>query len=433
MPFQGKLLSIHMFISMFYFHGEQLLFWFFTLLGLLTLGLLLFSVWLVRRANQRIGNTAYWLAPMPFVVVLLAAFVVDRAQAPNSGPPTVLAPEKLTALIKKQPDYAPFGYAGLAFYKGKLYAATNLGLLEMDDGQVDRIHQFQNKDSVVSGPWFDTASQLLWVLDNHTNQLLSYNGVVWRRVDLPKPQKEYYSRGDVPEGIKPTSSADGFWLQARGSVWRWDPTGGAWILENQPTSNLNSQDANTIIGVLPIGAQLLFIIRHELLSFLVKNSQDFASDTVVTGAGDWSAIPNADGIKFFAEDGVVADRAGYICTRSGLVLKVTPQVISRLDTPGECETLATDESQILLASFRGKGIYEYAGDWRLLAAHPYPTGRGEYWAHLSGRGTELAYAMSAKPVVDKEHSAGTDMKFVRNAPTALWNSHDNEFHQIDLP
>jgi Abnormal spindle-like microcephaly-assoc'd, ASPM-SPD-2-Hydin/FG-GAP-like repeat len=206
-----------------HFHGEQLVLLFFGILGLLLLGLIWFTIWLVRRVKRRRGNTAYWLAPIPLVIVLGAMFIVDRAQSPNYGPPEILSTSKLGRLIKALPDYAPFGYSGLAFYKGKLYVATNLGLLELDEGRISRVFRFQKNDSVISGPWLDTADQLLWALDNHTNQLLNYDGVVWHRVDFPRPQKGYYSRGDVLEGPKPIGNANGFWLQSGGSVWRWDP------------------------------------------------------------------------------------------------------------------------------------------------------------------------------------------------------------------
>jgi hypothetical protein len=406
-----------MLVSTFYFHGEQLVVWFLALLGMLTLGLVLFTLWFVRKVKPRIGNRAYWLAPIPFVLVLLAVFGTIRMQAPNNGSPSILPAGKLSPLIKAQPDYAQFGYSGLTFYKGKLYVGTNLGLLELEEGRLGRVYPFQNKYSVVSGPWLDTANQLLWVLDDQTNQLLSYDGTVWHRVDLPKPQEGYYRRRDVLEGIKPSSNAKGFWLQAGGSVWRWDLTKNTWVFQNQRKSNLDSQDADTIIGVLPIGTKLLFIVRHQTLSFLVKNSEDFASDTVVMSDGDGSAVPNSSGIRFFAENWVVADESGYVCTRDGLVLKATPVAVTRLDAPGDCETLASTESGILLASFRGKGIYEYTTDWRLRATHPYPSGNGEYWAHLSGHGKELAFAIDGKPVVDKEH----------------WYSQGTEFQRIDVP
>ena len=106
--------------------------------------------------------------------------------------------------------------------------------------------------------------------------------------------------------------------------------------------------------------------------------------------------------------------------------------IARLDTPGECEALVSASGR-LLAGFRHKGIYEYEdGQWTFRAAHPYPSGEGEYWAHLAADGVELSYAITGKPVVDRKISEGRDMKFIRNAPRALWVSRGPNFQQVML-
>ena len=73
-------LCFSMLISTFFFHGEQLIVWFFALLRLLTFGLVWFTVWLVRKVKRRIGNRAYWLAPIPFVLVLPASLSLIRCK-----------------------------------------------------------------------------------------------------------------------------------------------------------------------------------------------------------------------------------------------------------------------------------------------------------------------------------------------------------------
>jgi len=74
----------------------------------------------------------------------------------------------------------------------------------------------------------------------------------------------------------------------------------------------------------------------------------------------------------------------------------------------------------LIVAFKGKGIYRFDGkDWQEVAAAPY-SGEGEYWTYLAAEGDDLVYAISAKPVIDRAHSAGYDIKFTTNAPTALW-------------
>lgn len=414
-----------------YVHGEQLYFWVLGVLALLILGLIALSVWLVRATKSKIGNRAYWLAPLPFLCALPVGFAVSRAQAPHSSPPSVLPAAKLTALIKALPEYAEFGYSGMAFYKGRLYVGTNVGLIEIEEGRAVNLYQFQKDDSVVSGPWLDEANRLLWLLDEHTRELLNFNGTIWHRVALPQPPKGYYSRGDALEGIRAIGNANGFWLQSGGGVWRWDSTENRWTVIPVPT--LESQFADAIIGVMPLGAKPLFIVRHQVLSFLVKADEDFTSDTIVTDDGGWHAVTNDSGLKFFADDWVTANQSGYVCTRKGELLKVTPQAITRLDSPGECEALARGESDALLASIRRTGIYEFTRSWQLRAPHPYPSGTGDYWAHLSGSGAELAFAIDGKPIVDKSRSFGTDMKFIQNAPTALWFSRGAEFRAVEIP
>lgn len=361
-------------VSAGYFHGEGLVFSHLATVGLLTLGLIGLAHWFVRKARRRMGNTAYWFAPLPFVLILVVVLLHSRATAQNEGAPTILPSSELAALIKALPDYAPFGYSGLAFYRGKLYVGTNLGLLEIQEGRVVRIFRVQGNYSVVSGPWLDRADQLLWMMDDQTNQSLSFDGTVWHRMDLPKPPKGSYSRGDVLEGVKPTSNAKGFWVEAGATVWRWDSTKNGWVLENLPPSHRGPKDEDVVIAVLPIGSKLLFIVRHESLSFLTKEGQDFSSDTIVTGDGDWRSVPSAAGLKFFAKDWVVTDDSGYVCTRNYVVLKITTLAITKLETPGKCETLATTESGTLLAGFQGKGVYGYTSGWHLLAAYPYPSG-----------------------------------------------------------
>jgi len=147
--------------------------------GLLAFTVIGGSVWLVWAFKRRVGNHAYWLAPIPFFAALLVWFALFRAQAPNNRPPTFLPAVKLTGLIIALPDYTSFGYSGIGFYKGNLYVSTNVGLVEISGERVNGVYRFQKSDSVVSGPWLDTSDQLLWALDDHTNQLLNFDGSVW--------------------------------------------------------------------------------------------------------------------------------------------------------------------------------------------------------------------------------------------------------------
>ena len=405
--------------------------------GLTTLALL--CIGLVVFLRRKIWKRVFWLAPMLMLAGLLVGCESFHAMTVSASSPTFLPESKLAGLIQGLPDYAPFGYSGLAFYKDKLYASTNVGLIEIIDGRPNGVYRFQNSDSVVSGPWLDTSDQLLWVLDDHANQLLNFDGGAWHRVNLPQPQKGDLTRGDVLEGPRPIGNALGFWLESGGSVSRWNQTKAAWATEPQPPPpapplppSASWRESETI-GVLPIDQDLLFIERHASLAFLLRDDENFESDTVVRWNSGSQEIRNDSGTKFFADNWASADGAAYICATSGLLFRVTPQAVTKVEAPGKCETLASTSSHTLLASFRSKGIYEYKRKWVLRAAHPYPSGTGDYWTYLSENGSEIALAIVAKPVIDKQRSSGTNMKFTRNAPNGLWIYTGSEFHSVRIP
>lgn len=375
------------------------------------------SVWLVRFFKRKIGRSAYWLAAVPTLVVVLTGIVLSYAHGPNTGPPRFLPYNKLNSLGKVQPEYS-----GMAFYKGRLYVSSTVGLIEIDGEQVDGIYRFQNTDPVVSGPWLDTSNQLLWAVDDHTNELLNFDGKTWHRIQFPQPEKGYLSRGDVLEGPKPIGNAAGFWLAAGGSVWRWNAAEDKWATVAEPPQS----DVSKTIGVLPIGDKLLFVERHYLLDALIPKGPDFESDTIAYDEAGWHTIPNDKGSKFIADTWAATNGAGYICSRDGAVFKITAHDVTKLNAPGSCETIASTASGALLASFRAKGIYEYEADWNLRASHPYPSGAGDYRTFLADTASGFALAINGKPILDKLGTVSW------NAPFQLWVYQSSEFHSVQI-
>jgi len=370
--------------------------------------------------RKRLGKKAMMLAVLPFLTLAAFIWVLSRIIAPNTGPPRVVEASGIPAIIRALPASAHFSYTGLAYFDGKLYAATNVGLMEVEGDRVTRLYCTQKWDSVVSGAWVDVADHLLWVMDEHTHELLSFDGGRWDRVAMPTPGKGYYSRGDVLEGVRPVGNPRGFWMASASSAWKWDTAEKHWKLENMPGLVMTAERSDDLIGVLPIGGQLLLILRHEPLAFLVKPDEDFQSDTAMIKASNWHDIPSRQPLRFFADQWVVAGDSGYICTRTGSVLRVTAQEISLVDTPDACEPLATGPGGVLLGSFRTKGVYQSNGaSWKLKANHPYPSGQGEYWTHLSASGDQMALIIEAMP--------GSP------APKSLWVSHDDNFLPVSLP
>lgn len=143
--------------------------------------------------------------------------------------PRVLPATGLSSLIKGLPSSAHFSFSGLAFFKGKLYVGSNLGLVEIVNGVPSQLYQSQSSDDVLSGPWLDKADRLLWAVDDHTGELLRFDGNTWFRMPKPTPAKGYYSRGDVLEGIRLLGNDQGFWMATGGTAWRWDALESKWL------------------------------------------------------------------------------------------------------------------------------------------------------------------------------------------------------------
>jgi hypothetical protein len=414
----------------FVLHGEQaipiLLGWLLALLVVLAAPAYL----LVRLARHRFGKRSFLLSPLPFVFFAIGVWIWIRSQAPNSGPPKMLSGAAVRGLTGRLPKYAPFSLTGAAYFNNRLYVGSNVGLLEIENGAVVKLFQMQRSDSVVSGPWFDRADHLLWVMDDHTHELLSFNGSSWQRISMPQPPKGYYSRGDVLEGVKPVGTNDGFWVTAAGAAWRWNAKTGSWIAEPEP--QLNIDDA--VLGVLPIQGEMAYIVRHELLSFLIKPGQQFKSDTVTVVSGPEPHKLNVrGGISFLSEMWTVARASGYICDKDGRMLVASSTWVTSMQTPGPCEALAVGEDGDLVASFRGRGIFRLAGrEWRLLSAPVPSSGEGNYWAFLTIADDETAYVTDAKPVLDEQNSHGTDMHWKRNAETIAWIIRGGQASKVKL-
>ena len=411
-----------------YLSGEQIIPVLLVFLGLSLLVLSLLSWALVHFFRPRIGNKAYLLAALPFLLAATVVFGEYEREKPNSGPPKVLLPEKAAYLMDSMPKDALFALSGLSYFDGDLFASSNVGMFQIHDGKISKLYQFQSSDSVVSGPWLDSANHLLWAIDDHTGELLRFDGSRWQRMKKPEPSKGYYSRGDVLEGIRPVGNTTGFWLAAAGSAWKWSPELAKWqIISNDLAQPKDFHTVNEIYGVFPIGPTAFLIIRHQPLSFLVHPDEDFASDEIVEANS--SRVIRRDDEPFLADTWAVTQDAGYICTKKHTLIRVTTQEVSPVKTPGSCETVSSDHEMNLLVSIKTKGIFKYSQDdtWTLLAPSPYPSGDGEYWSFIADSNGQLAFAMEAQPVVDQEHSAGRDMKFIQNAPTALWVAKEGHF------
>src|SRR3954468_24377196 len=96
------------------------------------------------------------------ILVLIFSLILFKHSAEARPQPSIICIGDAEKLAKNQMAHG-FQYSGLVFFHGRLYASCNLGLLEVENGYPTNLYQWSKLDSVVEGPWLDTANGLLWV------------------------------------------------------------------------------------------------------------------------------------------------------------------------------------------------------------------------------------------------------------------------------
>jgi hypothetical protein len=236
----------------------------------------------------------------------------------------IVPPQKVTGIIRAIPSYTSFDYSGLCFFQKKLYASSNIGLLEFDSGTLSRLYTWYGRDDVISGPWLDVANKSVWVKHEGIDKMIRYDGATWEMTELPQP-KEGYTRGDILAGFRGTGTAEGFWLEGGRHAWRWSSKNSTWEPVSMP------QDGS-LARIIPLANKILLVMRHEPLPFLMGN-RDFESDTIHYYEGQWKDVPNKTGINFFIEEVAIVKDVAYGLTSNGLVLRITPSEITKLESP----------------------------------------------------------------------------------------------------
>src|SRR5687767_8075525 len=106
-----------------------------------------------------------------FSLLIYGCHSASQRQSKSSSNPQIISPQKVAEIAEDLPSYVRFSYSGLVYFNGKLYASSNIGLLEYENGELVSLYKWYNKDDVISGPWFDKANNLLWCFHNGINKL----------------------------------------------------------------------------------------------------------------------------------------------------------------------------------------------------------------------------------------------------------------------
>ncbi len=363
------------------------------------------------------------LSATALIALLIAGCATTLGIQSAFPTPRGLPPSEVPRIIRAIPSYTRFGYSGLAFFNGKLFASSNIGLLEYEGGSLSRLYKWNDKDDVVSGPWFDEANKSLWAFHNGIGKLIRFSGETWNAADLPR-SKEGYTRGDMLRGFRGVSTASAFWLEGGSRAWRWETDKNIWVNEPTPETGL-------FVSVIPLNDRKFLLMRHRYAPYIAEspfNRPDKPNSDIpyFLQDGQWRELPDKSGIKFFTKDIVVSKMAAYILTEDGELLQLTTSQISPMEVLGEVEAMTVTTAGHLLIGIRNKGIYEYSGDWRKTFSSPYPSTEGEHWAYLAESEGQVAFAITSKPTMVGQE------KWKYTGQTTLWVSKGSELKEIPL-
>ncbi|MCA1638154.1 MAG: hypothetical protein LC768_07435, partial [Acidobacteria bacterium] len=286
-------------------------------------------------------------------LLVIGCDLVPQTQS-NSPNPRVIPPEKVSRIAKNLP-YAEFSYTGLAFFEGKLYASSVIGLLEFEKGKLSNLYQWTNEDyDVVEDLSFDKANHSLWMFRSKKRKLIRFDGKSWNFVDLPKVAGGY-TRGDMLKSFNGFSTDSAFWLNVAGEAWRWNADSNTWTRQVGAsekdcyvTTDTNV-DTRCFASIAPVQDRVLSIMHREYISGFGNPTVGKVkppSDRVYYWENDkWQeVIPKDSVVDFVTKEVVVGKDAAFIKTWYGKLFRVTASEIVPIETLGEVEKMITTTS-----------------------------------------------------------------------------------------
>jgi len=334
-----------------------------------------------------------------------------------SATPRMLPPNEVARQIRELPKNARFSTSGLGFWNGKLYAASNIGLLEIEEQRLSAFYQWHSSYNVIEGPWREESGPALWFWDCSFNQLLRWGPKGWTRRGLP-PREGGYSRGNILGGFRACWNSERTWIVGAGDAWHWDPAESEWIPEQLPRGG--------VTGLAPVEKGLIAVMLFS--RSMGDGGWTSEVEFSISDGTRWVRI-NAPPSMGLARQVVGTTEAGYLRTRDGDVIRVDRGGVRRVAQPAPCDALTRTSDGELLASFVGKGIYQYdAGEWRLRCPTPYGPEEGEHWAFLAEEKGRIAFATTEyETVVDWEKGTRS-----WSGTSAIWVLKDKALERVRL-
>lgn len=346
------------------------------------------------------------------------------------GDPVVLErPEEIAAAVRSLSSQTPFSISTIAFYGNTLFAASNIGLLEIDDHAVRRVYRWNKLAPEIAGVWADPVHRLLFIYEPQANLMRIYDGSSWTPAPVPSPMRSFRSRGEVSRGFRSFSSDKDFYLVGRGGIWRWAAEQRTWKSQITPPI----PDLSAVVDAFYANGKIFSVVRNEPFHAIPFSSTDsFDSDTIhYFENGTWHRVPNSGDLSFYAMSATSTGTTGYLCSETHHVIEVTEAAAVQLPDAPLCEQIIADARRVVIYGRDGFLMWETGPVWLKLGPAPAPAPEPEHPLAFAVHGNTVAYAIST--IVDRRRSDRKANQFQFTPATRLWISDKGSLQAVTIP
>jgi len=300
-----------------------------------------------------------------------------------------------------------FSYSGLGFLNGKLYAGTNIGVLEINEEGSSRLFKWLVSDDVVSEPWIYKGNSSIWFFHSGLQKVVRLNEGQWSEVALPTDIQ--FNRADMLNGLRGLNSASGLWFQSTRAVWRWGDQG-KWDRLKVPEFDCSFNildpseervNSGCFASILPL-ENSTFILTHSryLPSAWKPEGAPIQPDRLyrADSNGDLQRVFPTSSSSFIIDERrlVLSRTAVYAPSRMDGMIVITAAGVSQIKTPGEIGSLTVSSDGDPVAHFPGLGIFKWKGEWEKLFSEPAKLSTEDYDFFVAKDDQRVAFAATPK-------------------------------------
>jgi hypothetical protein len=328
-------------------------------------------------------------------IALCACLVWVSGQAVVRGNPVLIDSSEARVLMCK---YKSDRFSGLAHFKDKWWATCANAVVEFSPSGVARAFKW-NGGSTPDGLWVDRAHDLLWVQIDGEDAMGCFDGTRWRIVNLPKPKRGYFTRGEVMVGFHGVSNANAFWVVGADSAWRYsDVKANPWTEVLMPWTIGVNFGERYIRDAVPLNEHTLYLVGAKPRYVIPFGSGELTDAVIAVGSDEWHEIKNVPLGKFTCSHVAAAGDTGYLLLQTGDIISITGSGAKLLGAPGKCEALNAVGDKSLIGCFPGLGIYRFNDGWSKVSEVPYVQKKGWRIVEIAGNERNVVMSVSVDDV-----------------------------------